>query len=53
MVAVKHTLMNVCADLWPNNKKATVLPFKMGDFVKFCQKNIFGTSVFFHFVSIC
>jgi len=35
--------MKVCTDSWQNNEKATVLQFKMGDFIKtsgfssFCQ----------------
>jgi len=42
--------MKVHSDLW-QNKKAIVLQFKMGDFVKFCQVflkiNIFAIRVVF------
>ena len=46
----------VCADSRQTDKKATVLQFKTGDFVKFChissKINIFATKVVIrHFVS--
>jgi len=48
--------VKVCADSRQNNKKATVLQIKMGDFANFCQIlskfNIFAVRVVFrHFVS--
>jgi len=44
MVAIKifsAAMMKVCADSWQNNKKATVLPFKTGNFFNYRQKIIF------------
>ena len=40
-----EVVVKVCADSWLDNKKATVMHFEMGNFVKlvkFCQKSIFS-----------
>ena len=49
------TVVKVRADSPPNNKYVTILQFKMGNLVKFCQNsskvNIFTTVVvFYHFI---
>ena len=40
-------MVNVRADSRQNNKKATVLQFKIGNFVKFRQKSIFSPQGWF------